>query len=153
MDEMTPALPTSTATTTPKRVWIVGALALIWNAMGAYDYLMTETRDPQYMANFTPAQLEYFYGFPSWVVGAWAIAVWGGVLGSVLLLMRKKLAVWVFLASFICMVATTVYNYGLSNGAEVMGGLGPAIFTAIIFAVALALWLYSRKLVERGVLT
>jgi hypothetical protein len=50
------------------------------------------------------------------------------------------------------MVVTTVYNYAVSNGAEVMGGVGPAIFTAIIFAVALALWLYSRKLVERGIL-
>ena len=29
MSEMTPAIPTG-ATTTPKRVWIVGALALIW---------------------------------------------------------------------------------------------------------------------------
>jgi hypothetical protein len=86
-------------------------------------------------------------------VAAWAIAVWGGVLGAVLLLMRKKLAVWVFLVSFVCMVASTIYNFALSNGAEVMGGVAPAIFTAIIFAVALALWLYSRKLAERGILT
>jgi hypothetical protein len=152
MTELFPAVPAATSTT-PRQVWIVGALALLWNAIGAYDYLMTQTHDPQYMAKFSAEQLHYFYAFPKWVVGAWAVAVWGGVLGSVLLLLRKKLAVWVFLVSFVCMVVTTVYNYALSNGAEVMGGVGPALFTAIIFAVALALWLYSRKLVERGILS
>ena len=30
---------------TPAHLWIVGALATLWNAFGAYDYLMTRKRD------------------------------------------------------------------------------------------------------------
>jgi hypothetical protein len=120
--------------------------------MGARDYLMTETRNEAYMSAFTPEQLEYFYGFPAWVVAFWAIAVWGAVLGSVLLLLRKKKAVWIFLVSFICMVVTTIYNYVLSNGIEVMGGPGALAFSAVIFVVALLLYLYAKAMRNRGVL-
>ena len=41
----------------------------------------------------------------------------------------------------------------LSNGIEAMGGLGPLLFTGLIFVFALGLWLYARAMVERGVLT
>jgi hypothetical protein len=135
------------------RLWTVGTLALLWNAMGAFDYLMTETRNAAYLSNFTQAQLEYVNGFPAWAVACWAVAVWGGVLGSVLLLLRRKLAEPVFLVSLVAMVLTTLYQYVLSNGLEVFTSAGARLFTALIFVVALGLYLYSRSLARRGVLT
>jgi hypothetical protein len=143
-----------TATTqqeTPKHLWVVGILGLLWSAMGAFDYLMTQTENASYMAQFTPEQLEFFYGFPTWVVAFWALAVWGGVAGTILLLLRKRLAVHVLLGSFLAMVITSIHNFGLSNGAEVMGGTGMA-FSVLIFAFALGLWIYARAMSERGVL-
>ncbi|MFH1766256.1 MAG: hypothetical protein ABIF09_18895 [Gemmatimonadota bacterium] len=137
---------------TPWHLWVVGILAVVWNVMGAFDYLMTETRNEGYMSKFTPEQLEYFYGFPAWVVAFWAIAVWGGVLGAVLLLLRKKLAAGVFLVSFLSMVVTTIYNFGLSNGLEAMGDPFALAFSALIFVVALLLYLYARAMTKRGVL-
>ncbi|HET9694869.1 MAG TPA: hypothetical protein VFP48_10820 [Steroidobacteraceae bacterium] len=134
------------------KLWAVGVVALLWNAMGAFDYLMTQTKNAEYLANFTPEQLEYFYDFPAWMVAAWAIAVWGGVLGALLLLMRRRLAEHVFLVSFVAMVLTTFYSYVLSNGAELFGGVGSHVFSALIFLVALGLYLYTRHLRKRGVL-
>ena len=75
---------------TPIHLWIIGILALLWNAIGAFDYVATQTQMESYMSQFTPEQLDYFYGFPTWVVAAWAIAVWSSLLGSVALLVRKK---------------------------------------------------------------
>ncbi|MEN8007575.1 MAG: hypothetical protein ABFS42_11200 [Candidatus Krumholzibacteriota bacterium] len=138
--------------TTPKHLWIIGIVSLLWNMMGAYDYLMTQTKNAAYMAKFEPAQLDYFYNFPAWVVVFWALAVWGAVLGSVLLLMRKRLAAPVFLVSFASMVITAIYNFGLSNGMEVMGSTG-FVFTVVIFFTALGLWLYARAMQVRGVLS
>jgi hypothetical protein len=66
--------------------------------------------------------LEFFYGFPTWVVAFRALAVWGGVLGTLLLLLRKRLAVPVLLVSFLAMIVTSIHNFFLSNGLEVMGG-------------------------------
>jgi len=137
---------------TPWHLWVVGGLGVLWDAVGAFDYLMTETRNESYMAQFTPEQLEFFYGFPAWVVAFWAMAVWGGLLGTILLLLRKKLAVPVLLGSLLAMVITSLHNYLLSNGLEVSGAAGLA-FSALIFAVALGLWLYARAMARRGVLT
>lgn len=136
---------------TPKHLWIVGTLGLLWDAVGAFDYLMTQTRNEAYMSNFTPEQLEFFYGFPAWLVAFWAVAVWGGVAGSVLILLRKRWAAPVLLASFASMVVTAIHNFGVANGLEVMG-TGGAVFSVLIFAFALALWLYARAMVQRGVL-
>jgi hypothetical protein len=145
--------PTSEPHGTPKRLWVVGVLALLWNAMGAVDYLMTETKNEAYMSQFTPEQLAYFYGFPVWFVAVWAIAVWGGVLGSLLLLFRKRFAVPVFLVSFIAMVIAMLHNYVFSNGLEIVGGAFNLIFTAAVFVVALGLYVFSRAMQRRGVLT
>lgn len=137
---------------TPWHLWVVAIAALLWNAMGAFDYLMTQTRNEAYMANFTAEQIEFFYGLPVVVVAAWAIAVWGGLLGSILLLLRRKLAVWVFLCSLVAMVLTTIHNYLLSNGMEVIGDPFSLVFTAIIFLIALALYLYALRLDKQAVL-
>ena len=143
---------TATAPGTPWHLWVLGVLALLWNGFGAYDYLMTQTQNASYMASFTPEQLEYFYGFPTWVVAFWAIAVWFGVLGAILLLARKRLAAPIFLISFVAMVLTSIHNFLLSDGLKVMGGMGAA-FSLAIFIIALFLWLYARALVRQGVLT
>ena len=142
---------TTTVQPRPWHLWVVGILGVLWDSVGAFDYLMTQTRNESYMSQFTPEQLEFFYGFPTWVVAFWALAVWGGLLGTVLLLLRKSLAAPVLLGSLLAMVATSIHNYVLSNGLEVSGGAGLA-FSGLIFLVALGLWLYARAMTRRGVL-
>lgn len=139
-------------TRSPWHLWVIGIIALLWNAIGAMDYIMTETKNQSYMSGFTPEQLAFFYGLPAWVVSAWAIGVWGGVLGSLLLLFRRSLAVWVFLASLIAIVVTAFHNYVLSNGMKVMGGAFALVFTAVIFLIGLSLYLYARAMNKRGIL-
>jgi len=136
---------------TPRHLWVVGILGLLWGSMGAYDYLMTQTQNESYMSQFTAAQLEFFYGFPTWVVAFWAVAVWGGVLGTIFLLLRKRLAAPVLLVSFLAMTVTAVHNFVLTNGMEVMGGIG-LVFSVLIFVFAFGLWFYARSMAQRGVL-
>ena len=136
----------------PKHLWIVGIVALLWSAMGAFDYLMTQTRDDAYMSNFTPEQLEFFYGLPAWTVACWAIGVWGEVLGAILLLLRNKLAVWAFAASLTGAVISMFQNYVLADGLQVIGDPVSLGFTFVIIAVAVALLLYARAMTGRGVL-
>ena len=136
---------------TPVHLWIVGVLALLWNAMGAFDYLATQMELEFYMSGFTEEQLAYFYGFPSWAVAFWATAVWGALLASVGLLLRKKWSVWVFGVSVAAMAVTSIYNFILSNGAEVMGSVG-VVFSVVIWIISILLLVYAWWLAKRGVL-
>jgi len=150
-DRMSESQP-SKAAKAPWHLWLVGIVGLLWSAMGALDYVMTETRNESWMSGFTPEQLSFFYSLPTWVVAAWAVGVWGGVLGAILLLLRKDLAVWVLLASFAAAALTTFHNFVLSNGMEVMGDSVSLMFVAIINVIALAMYLYARAMEQRGVL-
>jgi hypothetical protein len=136
---------------TPVHLWIVGVLALLWNAMGAFDYLATQLELDFYMSQFTPEQLEYFYSFPKLMTACWAFAIWGAVAGSIGLLMRKKWAVWAFVVACTGMLFTTIYNYGMTNGAEIMGSTG-VIFSVVIWVIALFLLYYSWSQAKKGVL-
>ena len=42
---------------TPVHLWIVGIVALLWNAIGCYDYLMTRMRNTDYFEKMMPGYL------------------------------------------------------------------------------------------------
>ena len=56
---------------TPVHLWIVGAIALLWNAFGCYDYVMTQTNNAEYLASMgmTETQRAYYETFPMWLEG------------------------------------------------------------------------------------
>jgi hypothetical protein len=137
---------------TPWHLWVTGTLALLWNCVGAFDYVMTQMRNASYLSSFTPEQLAYVDSFPKWVVATWALSVWGGVVGSILLLLRKRLAVPVFAISLAAMVPTFFYYYVLTDSLAVMGGVGGLLFTGVVVVVGIALLVYARNLASKGLL-
>ena len=138
---------------TPWHLWVVGFVTLLWNGMGAVDYLMTQLRYEPYMAQFTDAQRAYFESFPAWVVASWALAVWLSVAGSVLLLMRSRHAATVLGYVLAFMAITFIHNFVLAEVkmTEIVGKEA-AWFTAAIIVVAILLWRYARVMRRRGVL-
>jgi hypothetical protein len=135
----------------PWHLWLVGILGLLFNSVGAFDYLMTQTRNESYMGRFTPEQLEVLYGLPTGLVAFWGLAVWGGALGALLLLLRRSLAAPVLLVSLLAMMATAIHDFVAADGLYETAGTGVG-FVLLIFVLALALWLYARAMRERGVL-
>ena len=138
---------------TPWHLWVVGVLALLWNSFGCVDYTMTQTRQDEWFAQMgmTAAQLEYFNAMPAWTHAAWAIGVWGGALGAILLLLRRKWAMPVFVVSFLGWLAGAVYAFGMSDGMEAMGPMWPmqiVIGGACVFFIWYA-WMMSKKGVLR----
>lgn len=136
---------------TPVHLRVVAVIAILWHAMGAFDYAATQLRLDFYMSEFTQEQLDYFYSFPAWADGAWAIAVWSSLLAAFGLLLRRAWSVWLFGLALIGLLATTVYNFGLSDGAAIMGE-GATMFTAVIWLIAIGLLVYSRTMMQRGAL-
>jgi len=135
----------------PIHLKLVAILGFLWNAIGCFDYVMTQTKNEGYLKDFTQEQLDFFYSQPAWVVAAWATAVFAGLFASLLLFLRKKLAVPLFVVSLLTMASTAVQSYFIRDGFNVMGSAG-AIFTAIIFVFAVFLVMYSRAQATRGVL-
>jgi hypothetical protein len=151
MDQPT-SLPRNSAAS-PWHLWAVGIVGLLWNGFGAYDYLMSHLQPDAYPRSMgmTDAQIGYLVALPTWMTAAWAIGVWGAVLGTLLLLARRRLAYHLFLISLVALVLTLVYQYGLSNGAELAGPQG-MMMSALILAGAMLFLVYARSMRARGVL-
>jgi hypothetical protein len=86
---------------------------------------------------------------PTWATAAFAIAVWGGVLGSILLLIRKKWATAVFIVSFIGIVVQMIHSFFISNSFEVYGPGGLAMPIMVLVFGAGLIW-FSRKADANG---
>lgn len=89
--------------------WIVSALALIWNAMGVMQYLQQAYKTESFILACTPEELEMYANLPSWYTASFALAVFGGALGCLLLLLRKRLAHTVLLISLIAIIVQMSY--------------------------------------------
>jgi hypothetical protein len=138
---------------TPIHLWIVGIITLLWNAGGAFDYLMTQLGNANYLAMLTPEQLNYITSAPTWFEAVWAIGVWFSVLGSILLLARSRLAAPAFGLSFLGLAASSVYSFGIAspNSVEISGTFA-LVFTGMIAVGLIAQWIYARAMTRRGVL-
>ena len=136
----------------PWHLWVVGAVSLLWNLAGVVSYMATELGQLEGMA-FPPEQLEYFYSFPAWAVAFWALGVWGSALGSLLLLLRKKLAVWAFGVSIIGLLGTTFYERMVAVIPQSMQSTGQNLFAVAIWVITIGLFVYASRMTAKGVLT
>jgi hypothetical protein len=136
----------------PWHLWLVGAVATLWNAVGCFDYLMTQTRNEWWLANYTDPQRVYFESFPVWMEATWALGVWGGLAGSLLLLARSRHAVTAFAVSLAGLAASTVYQYVLSTPPPEMMRGAMLVMNFVIWAVAIGLLVYAMRMRRGGVL-
>ena len=84
----------------PGWFWAGAVMALLWEAFGCFMYVSQVTTDP---ATLPIDQRTMWEASPSWMIAAYAIAVWVGLIGAVLL-MRRKLSVPVLLVSLLAVV-------------------------------------------------
>jgi len=124
--------------------WIIAGAALAWNLLGVAIYYRTVTATRESLAgDFTPEQIELMVSAPVWVTSAYAIAVFGGAIGSVLLLLRKSLAVPVFALSLAGILVQNFHGFVLADGLAVWGA-SAAVLPAIVIVIGIALLLYAR---------
>lgn len=132
--------------------WIIGIIALIWNLMGVAAYLMQAYMTEEDLLALPVEEQSLYADIPAWVTAAYALAVFGGALGCILLLLRKKLATFVFIISFVSIVAQMSYNIFMTRAAEVYGPGGLIMPIMVILIGAFLIW-YSKKKEAEGVLT
>jgi hypothetical protein len=141
--------------TTPGRpwhLWLVGILGGLWSVMGVVSFMLTQMNVEAVMSQFPPTQRAYFESFPLWAIAFWALGVFGGVVGCVLLLLKHRLAFHVLVASAIGAIVSNLGGLFLLGGMAVMretGGLG---FTAVPIVLGAFMAYYAWAMRKKGVL-
>lgn len=138
---------------TPWHLWLVGLVAALFNSIGVLDFVMSMAQGAKYQASvgMTPDQIAHYQQMPSWMMFVWAVGVFGAFLASILLLLRRRQALVVFIVSLAAFVVSLLYTYVLTNGGAVMGRQ-MAITSAFIAGLLAFFSWYSRSMTRRQVL-
>ena len=93
------------ATRPPPWFWAISLLGLIWNLLGVGAFVNDVFfLDP---ATLDELQRDFYLGRPTWALAAYGVAVLGGALGCVALLLRRS---WALPMLIICLVGIVLQN-------------------------------------------
>jgi hypothetical protein len=129
--------------------WIVSALALLWNLAGVMAYLGQAYMSIETLEQMSQAERLLYESQPAWVTGAFAVAVWGGALGCIALMLKKKWAKPVFIISLIGILAQMSHSFFISNNFEVYGP-GAMIMPIMVLIIGIALVLLANTAIKKG---
>jgi len=119
--------------------WVIGAVALVWNLMSVMNFIMQ--MNPETLANMPESYRAIVEARPAWATGAFAIAVFGGALGCLLLLLRKSAAYYVFIASLLGVIVQVTPTLGQVSATI---GVGVSVLVAVFL-----IW-YSKHTKSKG---
>lgn len=122
--------------------WIA-LVGLALNFFGARAYYAQITLTPQELAAMPDGMRAIFENEPTWALAAYAIGVFGGAIGCVLLLLRRKWAMPVLIASLAGVIARFLYAYLQPDGPTVVTSITP------MFVSGFFVW-YANYAIQKG---
>ncbi len=133
----------------PKWFKPVVILALIWNLMGLLAWVLEFTVTPELIAQMTEAQQAVYRASPEWLWMATGIAVIGGTLGCVGLIMKRAWSTLMLSLSLFGLIAQDLAIIVMIHpvapvGADVMG------MQSVVFVIGVALLCLSLKMNREG---
>lgn len=117
--------------------WAVAGLALIWNVMGCMNYLGQTSAET--IADLPAAYQAVVADRPIWATAGFAIAVFGGALGAVLMVLRLRLAMAFFAISCLGAVVELVHVASVTQAPNILAATGMSVVIAALLA-----W-YTRR--------
>ena len=134
----------------PTAFWIIAGVALVWNILGISIFYMQVSAPPEVLqAAYSEAEYEFLSTIPAWATSAYAVAVATGVLGCILLLMRKAWAIPVFIVSVAAIIVQDAYSFVIADAIEVFG-VGVVALPIVVLVIAIGLVFYSRSAKDKG---
>ena len=132
----------------PVAGWFLPAAvaSMLFMGLGCVAYIMHVLTDP---ATLDLEQRTAFEALPAWVLGAQAIAVWIGLAGTILLVMKRKLAEPLLMVS---LVAVLIWLAGLLLASEVRENMSAndLLVAIVVTALTWTIFWFARHSRQRG---
>ena len=136
----------------PTLFWIISGLATIWYIMGCAAYYGMATATVEGVAEqYGQGFADIFATKPSWATAAFAIAVFGGLLGCIALLLRKSWAKILFILSLLGVIIHNVW--GVSAGTLEHVGTFDKVMTVAVLVIAIFMVWFAHKKSAKGYLS
>jgi len=134
----------ASGTQPPSWFRIAAVIAVLWNAFGVLQYLISVGLFGDPHATLDPAQRAAAEAIPAHVIGAFAIGTFTGLIGSIGLLLRKKWGPPVLVVSLLGLAALEGWIVFVSGLLEMFGGIALPLTITIVAALLVWLAYYAR---------
>ena len=128
---------------------VIAVVALLWNLLGCFAFVSDLRLTPEDVAKLPEAQQALYNARPDWAIASTAIAVIGGALGCIALILGKKWALPVFVVSLIGILVQDYGLFVLVDGASLAGAVAVAL-QGLVLVIAISLLLLSKKGIAHG---
>ena len=129
--------------------WVISILALLWNLSGIMFFTMDVMMTPEALEALPEAQRELYESTPAWLKFFYGVAVFGGTLGCIFLLMKKAAAYRVFLISLIAVLIQMLYSIFFTKSMEVFGPTA-LIMPVLVIGIGIFLVWYSKHVTKKS---
>jgi hypothetical protein len=126
--------------------WIAAVASLLFMLFAVWGEVMTEVADPAALPIDQRVMVE---ARPIWMIAAYAIAVWSGLLGAVMLLFRRKLAQPVLLVSLAACVLTFL-PYAVVPAIRDNITTNDIAVAIVVIAITWTIFWFARHSAQRG---
>ncbi len=123
---------------------VVAAVMLVWNLLGVMAYIAQVTMTPEAIAALPEAQRQLLETTPTWATAAFALAVNGGALGCLFLLLKKNLAAIFLQLSLAGVLVQMFHSFFMSKSFEVFGP-GEMVMPVMVIVIAIYLVTLAAK--------
>lgn len=123
--------------------WVIGAVGLIFNLLGCMNFV--SQMDRENVAAMPHVYRAIIESRPAWGSAAFAIAVFGGALGCLLILLRKSVAMHVCIVALVGAILAQVPFLGMADF-PVAAWIG---WLSQVGVAAFLAW-YSRQSANKG---
>ena len=103
------------------------------------------------LSTLTPDEAAYYAAQPLWFVVTTDIALVSALAAAIALLLRSRMAVWLFALSLVLILFNNVYDL-IAGTSRVLVSQGALIVTLIIAVIAVLQLLYAVAMKKRAVL-
>ena len=124
-------------------------LMVLWNGIGVAAFFSQVMMTPEMIAQLPEDQQAIYRNIPLWSYSAYGLAVFGGLIGSLLLALCKKLAFPVLVISLAGVIVQQYYNFVVIDAISIMGW-GIVVMPVIVTSIALLLVLISQRGARAG---
>lgn len=128
--------------------WLICVVALLWNVGGSVNYLMQTNLE--FVVTLPETHRAIIEGRPAWATGGFAIGVFGGALGCVLLLFRKSIAFYVFIASLLGIIVTMIHTVNVATSKIDFSPFEILMMVLLPIIVAALLIGYTKLAMRKG---
>ncbi len=119
--------------------WLIAVLALLWYAMSGLNFFVQ--MDAEVLSKMPESHRAIVEGRPAWATLGFAVAAIAGIMGCLALLLRRSIAIRLFVISLVGVLVTMIHTIVVAmtkhsfSGSDIMMMIVSPILVAILLIV------------------